>query len=139
MNTLVIYYSLTGRTYKEAKRLANELGAERYRVEERKRRSAIGAATVGRIEAKERKASYIDPIAVRLSDYDNVVMMAPIWGGYPAPAFNSMVRELSDGVNVGIVLTTDEGDLKDEEGLIRFVESTGAKVAGVKVIEVGKK
>ncbi|MBO4384821.1 MAG: hypothetical protein J5854_05325 [Clostridia bacterium] len=139
MNTLVIFYSLNGKTYKEAKRIANELGAERYRVVERKPRSALGAATIGRIEAKERAVSHIDPIAVRLSDYDRVVLMAPLWGGYPAPAFNNMVMELEKGQEVGIVLTSEEGELKDEEGLIRFVEKTGAKVIGVSVMNIGKK
>lgn len=139
MNTIVLFYSLTGRTHKEAKRIANELGAERLEVTERRNRSAFGALFSGCIEAKRRTASHIDPIAVRLSDYDEVILMAPVWGGYPAPAFNSMVKELSEGVAVRIILTSKKGRIKDEEKLVEFVESTGAKVKNITVLKVGKK
>ena len=135
MNTLVIFYSLTGRTHYEAKKLADELGADRYEVMERKTRSSFSASFKGRSQARKRKAVSIDPIAIRLDDYDRIIIMAPIWGGYPAPAFNSIIRELPEGKQVEIVLTSDTGRSKDPSGLIRFVEESGSKVINLKVMK----
>lgn len=135
MNTLVIFYSLTGRTHYEAKQLARELDASRYEVTERKRRTNFSASFKGRSQARRREASPIDPIAIKLDDYDKIILMSPIWGGYPAPPFNSMVKELPAGKQVEIVLTSDTGVVKDKKGLIDFVEQSGSSVVKVTVMK----
>lgn len=136
MNTLVIFYSLTGRTHYEAKQIAKELGAERYEVVERKRRTSFSASFLGRSQARKRKPSRIDPIAIRLSDFDKIIIMSPIWGGYPAPPFNSIVEELPSGKQIEIVLTSDSGRVSKRAELISYVEKkSGSIVTDLKVMK----
>lgn len=135
MYTLIMYYSFTGRTHYEARRLCEKLDAEVYEVREQKHRSLWSAYLFGPAQAKSRKTVVVEPIAVNLEDYDKLVIMCPVWGGYPAPAFNTIVRELPIGLEVEIVLTSDSGKAKDLSKLKARVELQGVHVTGVRVIK----
>ena len=38
--------------------------------------------------------------------YDRVVLIAPVWAGYPAPVFNSAVELLPPGTEVEVILVS---------------------------------
>lgn len=135
MYTLVAYYSFTGRTHYEAKRMAERVGGELYEVREQKRRSLYSAYLFGPSQARRRKYVVVEPIAVNMEDYDRIIIMCPIWGGYPAPAFNSIVRELPVGREVEIYLTSDSGRAKGLAELRRRVELQGVHVTHMEVIK----
>lgn len=135
MNTLVLFYSLTGRTHYEAKCIAEQVGGELYEVREQKHRSLASAYLFGPSQAKKRKFVFTEPMAISLDDYDKVILLSPIWGGFPAPAFNSMVREIPAHKEVEVVLTSDSGRMKDEAGLRNYLEARGLIVGNIRVIK----
>lgn len=135
MDTLVIFYSFTGRTHYEAKRLAEQENAEVYEVFERQHRSRANAYFFGVAAARRRKKASVEPIAVRFADYEKTVIMCPVWGGSPAPAFNNIVGELTEGCRVDIILTSSSGRVRKPESIRSFVEKTGAVVDKLEVIK----
>ena len=135
MYTLVVYYSFTGRTHYEAKRMAEAVGGELYEVREQKHRSLLSAYLFGPSQAKKRRSVVIEPLAVNMDEYDKVIVLCPVWGGYPAPAFNSIVHELCLGQEVEIYLTSDSGKARDIRELRRRVELQGVHVTHIGVIK----
>ena len=135
MDTLVIFYSLSGRTHYEAKRIAELENAERYEVYERPPRSLLNAYLSGTIQARKHKTVGVEPIAVRPGDYDRVIIMCPVWGGAPAPAFNTILSEIEAGQHVEILLTASSGKIRKPEALKKYVESKGSVVDRLEVIK----
>lgn len=135
MDILVMFYSFTGRTHYEAKRLSERVGGELYEVWEQRHRSRLSAYLLGPYQARKREFIVIEPIAIQLEEYDKIYMLCPIWGGYPAPAFNAMLREIPMGMEVEIILTSDSGKAKDLEGLKARVEQRGVRVSAISVIK----
>ncbi len=135
METLVMYYSFSGRTHYEAKRVAERVEGELYEVREQRRRSVFSLYFLGPRQARRKTFVYVEPIAVNLEDYDRVILLAPVWGGWPAPAFNSMVRELKPGMEAEVMLTSDSGRVRDINAVRREVERRGVIVKGVSVIK----
>ena len=135
METLVLYYSLTGRTHYEAKCIAEQVGGELYEVREQKHRSLASAYLFGPAQAKRRRTVFIEPMAVAPADYDRVIILAPVWGGFPAPAFNTAVREIPAHKEVEVVLTSDSGKMKDEASLRHYLEARGLIVKSIRVIK----
>lgn len=135
MNTLVIFFSLTGRTHYEAKRIAEAENAERYEVYERPHRSILSAYLSGVAQARRHKTVNVEPIAVRMSDYDRIIIMCPVWGGAPAPVFNTILNEMEEGQSVEILLTSSSGRIRKPEALKSYVEGKGIKVARLDVIK----
>lgn len=135
MYTLVTYYSFSGRTHYEAKRMAEAVEGELYEVREQKRRTMFSALFLGVSQARKRKFVVVEPFAINMNEYDRVIIMCPIWGGCPAPAFNSIVRELVKGQEVQIVLTSDSGKARDLDEIKRRVELQGVKVTDIRVIK----
>ena len=135
MYTLVTYYSFTGRTHYEAKRMAERVQGELYEVREQRHRSLYGTYIVGPYQARRRKYVVVEPFAVNMEDYDRIIIMCPVWGGYPAPAFNTIVRELPVGREVEIYLTSDSGKARDLSKLRERVELQGVHVTNISVIK----
>ena len=130
-----MFYSLTGRSRYEAKRIAKETESDVYEVHEQRHRSMSNAYLFGPGQARKRKFVYIEPIAVDIEEYDKIIIVCPIWGGYPAPAFNNIVSELPPEKEVEIYLTSDSGKSKAEEETVRLVERQGVKVVSYQVIK----
>ena len=130
-----MFYSFTGRTHYEAKRLSERVGGELYEVWEQRHRSSLSAYLFGPGQARKKTRIVIEPIAVSLEEYDTIHILCPIWGGWPAPAFNAIVRELPLGANVDIILTSDTGRAKDIYAIRKQVELQGAHVLSLKVIK----
>ncbi len=105
MKTAILYYSFGGYSKKIALQLVTEEeNAEVYEVKEQKKRNMLTAVFSGCPMAAKRKASKIQPVDCQLEQYDKIILLAPIWAGYPAPAFNSMVELLPSGKKVELYL-----------------------------------
>ncbi len=135
MLTLVMYYSLTGRSRYEATRISREENAELYEVREQRRRSMPNAYLFGPAQARARRFVYIEPIAVDIEEFDRIIIVCPVWGGYPAPAFNNIVSELPPDKEVEIYLTSDSGKAKARAETTVLVESQGVHVTNYQVIK----
>ena len=90
MKTVIVYFSRAGHTRKVANALAEHLNADTAEITEQKKRNGmLGFIRSGR-ESMANKIPEIDPITANISDYDRVIIAAPIWAGNlstPARAF----------------------------------------------------
>ena len=135
MYSLVMYYSLTGRSRYEARRIAKETDSDIYEVHEQRHRSMYNAYLFGPGQARGRRFVYIEPIAIDIEEYDKIIIVCPVWGGYPAPAFNNIVSELPPDKEVEIYLTSDSGKAKAQAETILLVERQGVHVTNYQVIK----
>ena len=90
MKTVIVYFSREGHTRKVANALAEQLNADTVEITEPKKRNGfLGFMRSGR-ESMANKIPEINPIQTNISDYDRVIIAAPIWAGNlstPARAF----------------------------------------------------
>ncbi|NCB51025.1 MAG: hypothetical protein EOM54_03960 [Clostridia bacterium] len=129
MKEVIIYYTFGGSTMKEAELMAVEREAPVFRVKEAQNRSFLGSFITGGFQAIHRKAVAIRPPEVDLREYDRIIIGCPVWGGYPAPAFNSIVEMLPAGREVEVFLCSGGGDTgKSREGTMAYIESKGCTV-----------
>ena len=112
MKTIILYYTFGGATMREAERRAAELGADCLRFVETRPRSFVQAFIPGGLDARHRKATAITPadsVMPDLSAYNRVVVGAPIWANYPAPAFNAIIDLLPAGQEVALFFCSGGG------------------------------
>ena len=138
MKTLVIYYSYTGHTKAMAEKKAKKLKADIFEVTELKKRSKFGAYTLGCMAAMKRKRAQITGIDADLSQYEHIIVAAPIWSGYPAPAFNNIVDHLPAGAQVDVYLSSASGDtLKSAKGTKEMITAQGCRLAKYVDVKTG--
>ena len=76
-----------------------------------------------------RKASAIQPLTIDWSLYDSVTLMAPVWAGHPAPAFNAGLALIPKGMTVNVVLCSGGGETpKSKDATIAFLKEKGSTV-----------
>jgi len=131
MKTIILYYSWSGKTKALAVKKAGEIGADIEEITEVKRPSGFGAFFVGAPKALKRKTVNIKPIVVDLKFYDQIIVMAPVWASYPAPAFNNIVEAIPSGKKVEIIMISASGGTKKSaEGTKKLFTDKGCEVAG---------
>lgn len=108
MKSLVIYYSYSGSTRVEALREAAEQDADLVEVLDEKRPGTIGAF-MRCASALGMKCTPIQPLAANLEAYEDIIIMAPVWAGFPAPAINNVIRALPGGKDVEVHLVSASG------------------------------
>ncbi len=139
MKTIVIYYSLTGKTAEIAKSKAKEENADILELKDIKKFGIFKAFVFGAYKAMKQKKADLEPITTDLSIYDKIVIAMPIWASMPAPAFNNVVEILPSGKQVDLILTSAGGDSKGTADKIsKHLESKGCKLIGSKDVKTGK-
>ncbi len=128
MKTVVAYYSLGGTCRKFAEARAKTLGAPIVAVEEVRKRNFLAALLVGCPQAIKQKPSAVKPISDKVPGCDRLVVFAPVWGGMPAPAFNSLVATLRKGQEVEVTLVSGGGTSKAEAKVRAQLEAKGVKL-----------
>ena len=96
MKTAVAYYSLGGTTRSYARAEAKARNADLIELTPKTPYNRFTAFVRGCPEAVKQKAVALDGMPLFVG-YDRVVLMAPVWAGYPAPVFNSAVELLVSG------------------------------------------
>ena len=109
MKTTVIYYSYSGHTKKIAEELAAKESAGIAEIRDVKRPGKLKAYVSGCFAAMRGKAWPIEPVDTDLSEYDRLILLAPIWAGNPPPAFNAMLEQLSNGKTVAVKMISGSG------------------------------
>jgi multimeric flavodoxin WrbA len=89
----------------------------------------LKAFTVGAYRAIKRRKTEIHPIKSQLNSYEKIIIMAPVWAGNPAPAFNSIVERLPSGKKVELVMVSGGGGTKNSaEGTKNLIAARGCEV-----------
>jgi flavodoxin len=92
MKSLVIFYSLTGKTRLVSQTIAEALNAELVEIEEVKpRRRGFVTYLTGGFAAITNKGSQIRPVNVSWNQYDTIFIGSPVWASRPTPAINSLI------------------------------------------------
>ena len=109
MKTAVAYYSLGGTTRSYARAEAKARNADLIELTPKTPYNRFTAFVRGCLEAVKQKAVAPDGMPLFVG-YDRVVLMAPVWAGYPAPVFNSAVELLPPGTEVEVILVSGSGN-----------------------------
>jgi flavodoxin len=129
MKTLILFYSFSGNTRKLASQKAAETGADIEEIIEIKKMFVLKAYTVGAYRAMKRKKAEIQPIKSQFNSYEKIIIMAPVWAGNPAPAFNSIVEQLPSGKKVELVMVSaGSGTKVSAEGTKNLITARGCEV-----------
>jgi len=129
MKTIVLYYSLQGSTRRAAEEEARKRGADLLEIKEAAPRSVASAYLKGCYQALNHKTVPLEPEIPSLISYDNIILMAPVWAGYPAPPFNNMIEALPVGKNVEVILLSLSGGSRCRSKVEEQVHSQGCKLA----------
>lgn len=127
MNTLILYYSYTGCSKKQAIQIKEEEPeCDIYEVKEKRRLNMFGTFMINCPRAAKRKKVAIQPIEKDLNKYDKYILVAPIWNSYPAPEFNSIVEQLPTGKDVEIYMCSGGGESeKSKAGTCEMIRQAG--------------
>ena len=126
MKSAIVYYSFGGATRAEAAKRAASSGADVFEVLETRKRGIFSAFLSGCPQALGRKAAAIRPLSIDWSQYDSVTLMAPVWAGHPAPAFNSALALIPKDKILNVVLCSGGGETpKSKENTIHLLRQLG--------------
>jgi flavodoxin len=133
MKSLVVYYSLTGKTKLVAQVIAEAMNATLVEIEETKpRKLGPSVYSIGGLAAKMNRGSKINPVDVDLKQYETIFIGSPNWWSRPAPAINSFIYQTNfEGRNVIPFFTMDGNN--SEKALANItakIERSQGKVAG---------
>ena len=130
MKPAILYYSCRGATRAEANKRAAVSGADVFEILEAKKRGMFSAFLSGCPQALGRKASAIRPLAIDWSLYDSVTLMAPVWAGHPAPAFNAALELIPKDKVLHVVLVSGGGETpKSKDVTIDLLRKRGYSLA----------
>ncbi len=140
MKSLVVYYSLTGKTRLVAQVIAEALNATLVEIKETKPRKLWPFVYLtGGFAAMTNRRSKINPVDVDLKQHETIFIGSPIWGSRPAPAVNSFIYQ-TDFEGRSIVPFFTMGGDNSEGALANIkakIERSQGKVAGSFAITVG--
>lgn len=132
MTTAIVFYSFSGKTKACAQKMAQDRNADVFQVEEIKKRSAFTAFIPGCWQAMRQKDTPLKGQPPQLDSYDTIIIAAPIWAGYPAPAFNSIVKMLPADKNIELVFTSGDGNNYGQKPKIKaLVETSGSRISKI--------
>lgn len=125
MKIQILFYTFGGATRKEALRLTDELQnagnvVKCTEIKEKKPRSLLSSFFSGCPKAMQRKVTKIVPVQLE-QDADRFIIGCPIWAGFPAPVFNSIVPLIPTGKEVELFFCSGGGEApKSKQGTIGF-------------------
>jgi len=132
MKSLVVYYSLTGKTRLVAEAIAEALNATLVEIEERRPIPFPFVYLSGGFAAFTNRGSKINPIDVDLKQYERIFVGSPVWAYRPAPAINSFIYKTNfEGRSVIPFFTMGGDDSKKAlANMTTKIEKRQGKVAG---------
>jgi flavodoxin len=132
MKSLVVYYSLTGKTKLVAQVIAEALNAALVEITERRPIPLPFVYVSGSFAAFLNRGSKINPVDVDLKQYERIFVGSPIWAYRPTPAINSFIHKANFEGRSIIPFFTMGGD-NSEGALAKItakIERSQGKVAG---------
>lgn len=138
MKKIILYYSYSGHTKAEAQKLAKAEHAELREIKDVKKPGKIGAYLRGCPAAMGMKSWPIQPLGVDLPDYEWIVLMAPVWAGHPAPAFNSAVDILPKNAKVTVVMVSGGGTSSAKDKIAAKIAEKGCELVAYRDIKASQ-
>jgi len=133
MKSLVVYYSLTGKTRLVSQVIAEALNATLLEIKEIKpRKPGLLTYLTGGLAAIMNRGSKISPIDIDLKQHETIFIGSPVWASRPAPAINSFIYKTNFEGRSVIPFFTMGGDNAEKAlaNMTAKVERSGGKVAG---------
>jgi flavodoxin len=132
MKSLVVYYSLTGKTKLVAQVIAEALHATLVQIEERRPISFPFVYLSGGFAAFTNRGRKINPIDVDLKQYERIFIGSPMWAYRPTPAVNSFIYQTNFEGRTVIPFFTMGGDSSETAvaNITAKIEKRQGKVAG---------
>jgi len=133
MKSLVVFYSLTGKTRLAAQAIGESLDADIAEVEEaRARRMGFPVYLAGGFAAITNRGSKIKPMTIDVSRYDRVFVGSPVWASRPAPAINSFIygTDLKGRTVIPFVTLGGESSRAPLANMTAKIERRGGNVPG---------
>jgi menaquinone-dependent protoporphyrinogen IX oxidase len=136
MNSLVVYYTKTGVCKTVAENVSSILSCNTIELQDNMNfKGIIGFMKSGHYSIKKKSVS-IKPISVNLTEYDNIIIISPIWAGYMTPTVRSFITQYkSDINNADIIFTSAAGnnekafnDFKEYFNEANYIEFTKKNV-----------
>jgi len=132
MKSLVVYYSLTGKTKLVSQVIAEALNATLLEIEERRPIPKPFVYLSGGFAAITNRGSKINPIDVDLKQCEKIFIGSPIWASRPVPAINSFIYQTNfEGRSIIPFFTMGGEDAtKAVANITAKIERSQGKVAG---------
>lgn len=140
MKSLVVYYSLTGKTRLVAQTIAEALNGTLVEIKETKpRKPGPLVYLTGTFSALTNRKSKINPLNIDLTQCDRIFIGSPIWGSRPTPAVNSFIYQTNFGGRSVIPFFTMNGENAKSAvaNITAKIEKSQGKVAGSFAITSG--
>ena len=132
MATLIIYYSMGGKTDLVAKTLAKHLNGDLARIHDMKQRDGFKNKLLSSINAFRETKTTIVPAKVDITQYDTIYFGTPTWVGNPTPAILTIIDRCNlRGKDVVLFATMDSN--RGDTNIGRLEEKV--KMRGARVIE----
>ncbi len=111
---LVVYYSLSGNTEKDAKYVAEKLGCDLVKLETKKAmpKSFAAQILVGGGQVAFKHIPKLQDMNVKFSDYDQIILGTPVWNGKCVPAVNALLQmeDVADKITA-VLVQSGGGDI----------------------------
>ncbi len=132
MKSLVVYYSMTGKTRLVAQAIAEVLNATLLEIEERRPIPMPFVYLSGSFRAFMNRGSKIEPVDVDLKQYERIFIGSPMWAYRPAPAINSFIYKTNFEGRSIIPFFTMGGDTSEKAlaNMKAKIEKRQGKVVG---------
>lgn len=115
MKTAVVYYSLNGTTKRIAQQIAAALNADLIELRTKRaypRAHALQMVVCGASASFKRRPK-LSELPVAFSNYDNIVLGAPVWAGTIASPMSAFLHTTDlAGKNVALFALSGGGDVK---------------------------
>lgn len=105
-NTLVLYYSLSGKTKLVAEKISHILNCDIEEIVEMKERRGIIGFFIAGYEASKKKLTEIKDITKKINSYDLIILCSPVWAMSIPPAVRTFLTKFSSEIkSLGLVIT----------------------------------
>ena len=133
MKSLVVYYSLTGKTRLIAQTIAQALSATLVEIREKKpRKLGPFIYLIGGFGAITNRTSKINPVDIGSNQCESIFIGSPIWASRPTPGVNSFIYQTDFEDRDIIPFFTMGGDNANKAvaNITAKIEKSQGKVAG---------
>ena len=113
-NILCVYYSRTGHTEKLMREIAEELGCEIVKLEDGVKRGGFGGWLLSGLQAVARKVPQVKQpeTALRLKEYDLVIIGSPVWAGRCSAPVRSFLLQYGEELKKVAYMITRKSNVR---------------------------
>ncbi len=111
-DTLVLYYSRTGKSALVAETLRNRLGADMLEIKDLKDRAGLWGFIGAALDSFYNRYTSIEPAQPDLSSYSNIVVVSPVWNWKLSVPIHTVLKHNNFEDKKLIAFTTANIDIK---------------------------